>query len=151
MYIFKNYILYLFEPFMEHDDHTDEEIHQILTLKKVAVIGMSKNPSKAAHYVPKYLIDNGFDIIPVNPTTNKILDKTCYDSISEIDEEIEIIDIFRPSEQVLQFVKEAIQKKPKVIWLQEGIHNFEAEELARKEGIMVVFNRCMLAEHKRLY
>ncbi|HIE47051.1 MAG: CoA-binding protein [Thaumarchaeota archaeon] len=136
---------------MEHDDHTDEEIHQILTLKKVAVIGMSKNPSKAAHYVPKYLIDNGFDIIPVNPTTNKILDKTCYDSISEIDEEIEIIDIFRPSEQVLQFVKEAIQKKPKVIWLQEGIHNFEAEELARKEGIMVVFNRCMLAEHKRLY
>ena len=136
---------------MEHDDHTDEEIRQILTLKKVAVIGMSKNSSKAAHYVPKYLADNGFDIIPVNPTASEILGKKCYDSVSEIDGEIEIIDIFRPSEQVLQFVEEAIKKKPKVIWLQEGIHNFEAEELARKEGIMVVFNRCMLAEHQRLY
>jgi len=136
---------------MERDDHTDEEIHQILTLKKVVVIGMSKNSSKAAHYVPKYLSDNGFDIIPVNPTASNILGKKCYDSVSEIDDEIEIIDIFRPSEQVLQFVEEAIKKKPKVIWLQEGIHNFEAEELARKEGIMVVFNRCMLAEHQRLY
>ncbi len=136
---------------MEHDDHTDEEIRQILTLKKVAVIGMSKNSSKAAYYVPKYLIDNGFDIIPVNPTASEILGKKCYDSVSEIDGEIEIIDIFRPSEQVLQFVEKAIKKKPKVIWLQEGIHNFEAEELARKEGIMVVFNRCMLAEHQRLY
>lgn len=136
---------------MEHDDHTDEEIRQILTLKKVAVIGMSKNSSKAAHYVPKYLADNGFDIIPVNPTASEILGKKCYDSVSEIDGEIEIIDIFRPSEQVLQFVEEAIKEKPKVIWLQEGIHNFEAEELARKEGIMVVFNRCMLAEHRRLY
>jgi predicted CoA-binding protein len=136
---------------MEHDDHTDEEIRQILTLKKVAVIGMSKNSLKAAHYVPKYLADNGFDIIPVNPTASEILGKKCYDSVSEIDGEIEIIDIFRPSEQVLQFVEAAIKKKPKVIWLQEGIHNFEAEELARKEGIMVVFNRCMLAEHQRLY
>jgi len=151
MYIFKNYILYISELFMERDDYTDEKIRQILTLKKVVVIGMSKDSSKAAHYVPKYLIDNGFDITPVNPTSSKILGKTCYDSVSEIDDEIEIIDIFRPSEQVLQFVKEAILKKPKVIWLQEGIHNFEAEELARKEGIMVVFNRCMLAEHRRLY
>jgi len=69
---------------------------------------------------------------------------------SEIDEEIEIVDIFRPSDQVLPFVQEAIKKKPKVIWLQEGIHNSEAEELARKEGITVIFNRCMLAEHQRL-
>ena len=136
---------------VEHDDYSDEQIHHILSLKKVVVIGMSKNPSKAAHYVPKYLVDNGYDITPVNPTADEILGKKCYDSVSEIDGEIEIIDIFRPSEQVLPFVQEAIKKKPKVIWLQEGIHNFEAEELARKEGIKVVFNRCMLAEHRRLY
>ncbi|MBL7001916.1 MAG: CoA-binding protein [Nitrosopumilus sp.] len=135
---------------MEQDNHSDKEISDILSLKKVAVIGMSKNSSKAAHYVPKYLSDNGYDIIPVNPTTEEILGKKCYPSISEIDDQIEIIDIFRPSEQVLPFVQEAIKKKPKVIWLQEGIHNFEAEELARKEGIKVVFNRCMLAEHQRL-
>jgi len=135
---------------MEHDDHSDEQIRDILSLKKVVVIGMSKHSSKAAHFVPKYLFDNGYDIIPVNPTAEKILGKKCYDSVSEIDDEIEIVDIFRPSDQVLPFVQEAIKKKPKVIWLQEGIHNSEAEELARSEGIKVVYNRCMLAEHKRL-
>ncbi len=136
--------------FMEQDDHSDEQIRDILSLKKVAVIGMSKHSSKAAHFVPKYLLDNGYDVTPVNPTAEKILGKKCYNSVSEIDEEIEIVDIFRPSEQVLPFVKEAIKKKPKVIWLQEGIHNSEAEELAIKEGIKVIFNRCMLAEHRRL-
>ena len=136
--------------FMEQDNHTDEQIRDILSLKKVAVIGMSKHSSKAANYVPKYLSDNGYDVTPVNPTTDEILGKKCFDSVSEIGEEIEIVDIFRPSEQVLPFVQEVIKKKPKVIWLQEGIHNSEAEELARKEGIKVVFNRCMLAEHQRL-
>jgi len=135
---------------MEKDDHSDEQIRDILSLKKVVVIGMSKHSSKAAHFVPKFLLDNGYDITPVNPTAEEILGKKCYDSISEIDEEIEIVDIFRPSNQVLPFVQEAIKKKPKVIWLQEGIHNSEAEELARKDGIKVVYNRCMLAEHKRL-
>ncbi len=135
---------------MEQDEHSDEQIRDILSLKKVVVIGMSKHSSKAAHFVPKFLLDNGYDITPVNPTAKEILGKKCYDSVSEIDEEIEIVDIFRPSDQVLPFVQEAIKKKPKVIWLQEGIHNSEAEELARQDGIKVVYNRCMLAEHKRL-
>ncbi|NWJ29886.1 CoA-binding protein [Marine Group I thaumarchaeote] len=135
---------------MERDDHSDEQIRDILSLKKVVVIGMSKNSQKAAHFVPKYLSDNGYDITSVNPTSEEILGKKCYNSISEINAEIEIVDIFRPSDQVLPFVQEAIKKKPKVIWLQEGIHNSEAEELARKEGITVIFNRCMLAEHRRL-
>ncbi|MBT6083040.1 MAG: CoA-binding protein, partial [Nitrosopumilus sp.] len=132
---------------MEKDDHNDDEIRDILSLKKVVVIGMSKNSSKAAHYVPKYLSNNGFEIIPVNPTTDEILDKKCYNSVLDVDGSIDIVDIFRPSSDVLPFVKDAIKKKPKVIWLQEGIHNSEAENLARKEGITVVFNRCMLAEH----
>ncbi len=136
--------------FMERDDYSDEQIRDILSLKKVAVIGMSKHSSKAAHFVPKYLFDNGYDVIPVNPSTEEILGKKCYKSVLEINEQIEIVDIFRPSDQVLPFVQEAIKKKPKVIWLQEGIHNSEAEELARKEGIKVIFNRCMLAEHRRL-
>ena len=135
---------------MDQDDHSDQEIHDILSLKKVAVIGMSKHSSKAAHYVPRYLSENGFEITPINPTTDEILGKKCYNSVLDIDDTIDIIDIFRPSDEVLPFVKDAIKKKPKVIWLQEGIHNSEAEELARKEGIIVVFNRCMLAEHQRL-
>jgi len=135
---------------MEQDKNTDKQIRDFLSMKKVAVIGMSKNSFKAAHYVPKYLSENGYDITPVNPTTDEILGKKCYHHVSEIKEEIDIVDIFRPSDQVLSVIQEAIKKKPKVIWLQEGIHNFEAEELARKEGISIVFNRCMLAEHQRL-
>jgi len=135
---------------MERDSSSDEQIRDILSLNKVVVVGMSKNSSKAAHYVPKYLSDNGYDVIPVNPTADQILGKKCYSSISEIDEEIDIVDIFRPSDHVLPVIQEAIKKKPKVIWLQEGIHNSEAEDLAKKAGIKVIFNRCMLAEHQRL-
>ena len=136
---------------MERDSHSDKEIKEIFSLKNVAVVGMSKNQDKAAHYVPKYLSENGYNIVPVNPTTDKILEKKCYSNVGEVDEPIDIVDVFRPSDQVLPVVKEAIKIKPKVIWLQEGIHNPEAEELARKEGIKVVYNRCMLAEHQRLF
>ena len=135
---------------MDRDSHTDDEIKNFLSLKKVAVIGMSRNKSKAAHFVPKYLLENGFDIIPINPNSDEILTKKCYKEITEVDGNIDIVDVFRPSEDVLPFVRDAIKKNPKVIWLQEGIHNEEAENLAREHGIDVVFNRCMLAEHQRL-
>ena len=135
---------------MEKDTHSDEEIIEILNLRKVVVIGMSKHQEKAAHFVPKYLLENGFDIIPVNPNSDEILNKKCYKEINDIKDDIDIVDVFRPSEDVLPFVKDAIKKNPKVIWLQEGIHNEEAENLAREHGIKVVFNRCMLAEHQRL-
>jgi len=135
---------------MDRDSYSDAEIKNFLTLKKVAVIGMSRTESKAAHFVPKYLSENGFDIIPINPNSNEILNRKCYKEVTEVDGEIDIVDVFRPSEDVLPFVKEAIKKNPKVIWLQEGIHNEEAESLAREHGIDVVFNRCMLAEHQRL-
>ena len=136
---------------MIKDSHTDEEIKDVFTLKKIAVIGMSRHAIKAAHFVPKYLSEQGFDITPINPTTNEILGKKCYPDISSVQHSIDIVDIFRPSEQVLSVIPDAIKKKPKVIWLQEGIHNAEAEKLAMKEGIIVIFNRCMLAEHKRLF
>lgn len=136
---------------MERDQHTDDEIRQIFSLKKVAVVGMSKNEEKAANYVPKYLLSQGYDVVPVNPTADVILDRKCHASLSEISEQIDIVDVFRPSDQVLPVVREAIKIKPKVIWLQEGIHNAEAEDLARQAGIKVVFNRCMLAEHQRLF
>ena len=136
---------------MERDSHTDEQIRKFYSLKNIAVVGISKNPEKAAHYVPKYLAEKGYNIIPVNPTADKILDKKCYREIAEVPDSIDIVDVFRPSEEVLPVVREAVKKNPKVIWLQEGIHNSEAEELARKAGIEVVFNRCILAEHQRLF
>jgi len=136
---------------MERDSYTDDEIRNFLSLKKVAVIGISRSESKAAHFVPKYLLENGFDIIPVNPNSNEILSKKCYKEIADVEGEIDIVDLFRPSEDVLPFVRDAIKKNPKVIWLQEGIHNEEAENLAKEHGIDIVFNRCMLAEHQRLF
>lgn len=136
---------------MEKDSHSDDDIRKIFSLKNVAVVGMSKNEGKAAHYVPKYLSQQGYNIMPINPTADQILERKSYHSIEEVNQPIDIVDVFRPSDQVLSVVQQAIKKKPKVIWLQEGIHNAEAEELARKAGIQVVFNRCMLAEHQRLF
>jgi uncharacterized protein len=79
------------------------------------------------------------------------LGKKCYPELSDIPERVDIVDVFRPSEQVMPVINEAVKLKPKVIWLQEGIHNIEAESLAQKAGIEVIFNRCMLAEHQRLF
>ena len=136
---------------MERDSYTDKEIKDILSLEKIAVIGMSRHSNKAAHFVPKYLLEQGYDITPVNPTAEEILGKKSYPDILSVNSHIDIVDVFRPSERVLPVVQNAIKIKPKVIWLQEGIHNSEAEELARKHGIKVVYNRCMLAEHQRLF
>ena len=114
---------------MEQDAHSDDEIKQILSYKNVAVVGMSKYSEKAAHFVPKYLIENGFNVIPVNPNASEILDRKCHSSLTEVDVSIDIVDVFRPSDQVLPIIQEAIKKKPKVIWLQQGIHNTEAPSL----------------------
>ena len=135
---------------MSTDLHTDEEIKNILKMKKVAVIGMSKHNEKAAHFVPKYLLENGYEITPVNPTAEEILDKKCYTEVTEIPYDIDIVDVFRPSHDVHSIINGIVKKKPKVMWLQEGIHNSDAEDLARNAGIDVVYNRCMLAEHQRL-
>ena len=95
---------------MERDSHTDQEIKEILSLKNVVVVGMSKNSTKAAHYVPKYLSENGYDITPINPTTNEILGKKCYSEITGVSEPIDIVDVFRPSDQVLPVIQDAIKK-----------------------------------------
>ena len=93
---------------MERDSYTDEEIKQVFSLKRVAVIGMSKHHDKAAHFVPKYLSEQGFDITPVNPNATEILGKKSYQDLSSLDHTVDIVDIFRPSEDVLRFVEDAI-------------------------------------------
>lgn len=136
---------------MERDSHSDSEIIKFYDLKNVAVVGMSKNEGKAAHYVPKYLIDQGYNVIPVNPTASEIQGRKSYPAVSSVPEKIDIVDIFRPSEDVPAVVESALKKEGiKVIWMQEGIYSEEAERMAREKGIEVVYNRCMLEEHKRL-
>ncbi len=85
---------------MDIDSHSDDEIMNILNMKKVAVIGMSKHEEKAAHFVRKYLLHNGYHVTPVNPTTDKILEKKCYKEIIDIPYDVDVVDVFRPSKDV---------------------------------------------------
>jgi uncharacterized protein len=134
------------------DNHTDEEIRKIYNFRNIAVVGMSRDPAKPAHLVPKYMVERGYNIIPVNPIASEILGRRTYAYVSDIKSQIDIIDVFRPSKDVYQVVEDSI-KKPgiSVIWLQEGIHDVEAEKIALDNKIDVVFNRCIMAEHMRLF
>jgi uncharacterized protein len=134
------------------DNLSDNEIRKMYNFKNIAVVGMSRDPVKAAHFVPKYMIERGYNIIPINPSANEILGKRTYAKLSDIKSQVDIIDVFRPSEDVYSVVEDSV-KKPglKVIWLQEGIHNAEAEKMALDNKINVVFNRCIMAEHIRLF
>jgi len=134
------------------DRHSDNEIQKMYNFKNIAVVGMSRDPVKAAHFVPKYMIERGYNIIPVNPSANEILGKRTYAKVSDIKPQVDIIDVFRPSENVYSVVEDSVKKPSvKVIWLQEGIHNAEAEKMALDNKINVVFNRCIMAEHMRLF
>jgi predicted CoA-binding protein len=124
----------------------------------VAVVGLSKDPSKESHSVAQYLIQNGFKVIPVNPTADEILGLRVYPSLIDIPDElartVEIVDIFRPSEAVPPFVEQAVALRrkfgthPKVVWMQLGIANEQAAELAKKAGMEVVQNKCIRIEHR---
>lgn len=137
---------------MKSDIHSASDIQKILELKNIAVVGMSKNEEKPAHFVPRYLIDHGYNIIPINPTISNVLGRNSYSSIADVSEDIDIVEIFRRSEDVPPVVNDAVKKKGiKVIWMQSGIYSEEAEREAKENGIDVVFNRCMMVEHSRLF
>ena len=134
------------------DLHSDSELRKIYDLKNIAVVGMSKNEEKPAHFVPKYLIEHGYNVIPVNPTITEVLGRKSYPSIANMPEDVDVVDVFRRSEDAPVVVMDAMKKKGiKVIWMQEGIYNEEAERKAKENGMDVVYNRCMMAEHKRLF
>jgi uncharacterized protein len=137
---------------MKVDLHSDSELRRIYDLKNIAVVGMSKNEEKPAHFVPKYLIERGYNVIPVNPTITEVLGRKSYPSIADMPDDVDVVDVFRRSEDVPVVVMDAMKKKGiKVIWMQEGIYNEEAERKAKENGMDVVYNRCMMAEHKRLF
>ena len=137
---------------MNTDSHLPSDIHKILELKNIAVVGMSNTEGKPANFVPQYLIENGYNVIPVNPTTTEVLGRKTYPKVSDIPEQVDIVDIFRRSEDVRPVVDDAIKKKGiKVIWMQSGIYNKDAERKAKENGIdVVIHNRCMKVEHSML-
>jgi len=134
------------------DKSSDDVLKRIYGFKNIAVVGMSPNEGKPSNYVPKYLIEKGYNIIPVNPIYEEILGNKSYPRVSDVPHQVDIVDIFRKSEDVLPVVQDAILKDGiKVIWMQLGIYNMEAKEIAEKKEISVIYNRCILQEHQRLF
>lgn len=126
-------------------------LYKILTeAKTIVVVGASKNPEKDAHQIPKYLQEHGYRIIPVNPTADVILGEKAYKSLADVREPYDVVDIFRPSEDVPPIVDQAIRGPAKVIWMQLGITNDAAAKKAEAAGKIVVQNACMMVAHRSL-
>ncbi len=123
--------------------------------RTVAVVGASRDPSKWAHIVPKYLKEHGYRIIPINPTASEILGEKAYKSLMEVPEEVEVVEVFRPSEEVPKIAEEVIQRRKtrgdvKVLWLQLGITADEDTKKRLEEaGVALVENACMMETHQR--
>lgn len=120
--------------------------------KNIAVFGMSTNPAKPSHTVPVFLLNQGYNVTPINPVADEIAGRKVCKNIMDVDGEIDILNVFRPSEHCLDVVKEAVERKKqkgdiKLIWLQEGIINYEAEELAESNGIDFIQDKCMYKEY----
>jgi len=139
---------------------SQDQISEILKkYKLIVVVGLSKEPEKDSHRVSAYLKERGYQIIPVNPFANQILGEKSYKSLldipSEILKTIEIVDIFRPAKDVQPIVEQIIQikhmfGKPLVVWMQLGIVNEWAAEMARRAGLIVVMDKCIMVEHQHL-
>lgn len=130
-------------------------IKEILeSYRNIAVYGMSKNPAKAAHSVPAFMHSKGYKVIPINPTVDSILNLKTYNNLAEVPDEIEILNVFRPSDQALDVIKEAVERRRnrgdiKLIWLQAGIFSEEGRKLANENGIEFIEDKCIYVEYNR--
>jgi predicted CoA-binding protein len=128
-----------------------DDLRQILaTVHTIAVVGLSPKPDRPSHSVPAYLQAQGYRIIPVNPTITEALGEKAYPSLRDIPDKVDVVEIFRRSEDVPPVVEDAIAIGAKVIWMQEGIVNEEAARRAEEAGLTVVMDACMRAVHRQL-
>ena len=111
---------------------------------------MSKNPEKDAYMIPLYLKNNGYRVIPVNPTADEILGEKSYKRLADVPGEVDIVNVFRPSEDIPNYVDDVVSKKPKVFWEQLGIHNEQAEEKIAASDVKIVYDRCMKIELRKM-
>jgi len=123
------------------------------TLNRVIVVGFSKNPEKAANYVPTYLIEKGYRVIPVNPSMEEYSGLKVYPDLESVVAdgiELEVVDIFRPSEEAESVALKAIELGAKAVWLQKGITSEKAAKAAEEKGVLYVEDLCMFEEHRRI-
>ena len=136
---------------MPDSNSTPEEIKDILNESRViAVVGLSTNSERDSYKVAQYLMDKGYEIIPVNPAYPEILGQKSYERISDIPVDVDIVDIFRKPEFISGIVDEAIEKKAKSVWMQLGLADNKAAEKARGAGLRVVQNKCIKIEHHKM-
>ena len=129
-----------------------DEIERILTeTRTVAVVGMSPRSDRPSHYVAKYLMEQGYHIIPVNPIVDEVAGLKSYPDLRSIPRNVDLVDIFRRSSQVPPIVDEAIEIGSKFIWMQDGVIHEDAAAKARAAGLSVVMDNCTLREHSRRY
>ena len=119
--------------------------------KRVAVVGLSADWSRPSYFAAKYLLDQGFEIIPVNPKYDEILGQKCYPDLKSIPSAVDIVDLFQRTERVPPFVDDAIAIKAKLVWMQLGIVHEEAAQKACDAGLEVIMDRCMKIEYARLF
>ena len=136
-------------------ESTDNRLRELLAMDRIAVVGCSSTPGKAAHEIPAYLQRHGYKIIPVNPFADDILGEPAADSLDEVDGKIDLVNVFRPSEEVDEIVEAVLERKETTqdvegLWLQLGISDADAEARAEDAGLTVVSDRCMKVEHQRL-
>jgi predicted CoA-binding protein len=130
---------------------SDEDMKRLLQdARTIAVVGISTDPSKPAHEVPAYLATQGYDIIPINPKVDSVLERKAYADLASAPPGIDVVQVFRRPEAVPAVVGEAIAAGAKGVWMQPGVVNEEAAETARRAGLKVVMDACMMAEHRRL-
>lgn len=140
---------------MNHDSYSPDYIRSILlSVKTIALVGASASPVRPSNLVLKYLLDKGYDVTPVNPglAGQQLYGKLVQASLTDIPTAIDMVDVFRNSEAALSVVKSALEMSPlpKVIWMQLGVRNDEAAQLAEARGIKVVMNRCPKMEYGKL-
>ena len=133
----------------ENSMNIEREIFELT--KTIAVVGLSPQPDRPSNQVAAYLQKQGYRIIPVNPKADQILGEKCYPDLVSIPEKIDLVDIFRRSEDIPPIIEDAIRKGIKAIWMQEGITNESAAKRAREAGLLVVMNKCAKMEHKRIF
>jgi len=121
------------------------------TSKRIAVVGCSPKPERDSHRIAAYLIEAGYDVVPVNPGQSTILDRTCYPDVKSIPGGVDLVDVFRSPEQVPPVVEDAIAAKAKAVWLQLGVGNEEAEARASEAGLLVVAELCIMVVHRSLF
>ena len=125
-------------------------LERILEYRNIAVVGISDNPERPSNFVARFLIEHGYNVIPVNPKLEEWNGKKCYPDLPSIPEPVDVVDIFRRPEAIPPIVDEAIGIKAKVVWMQEGIVNEEAAAKARASGLEVVMDKCMKIEYNRV-